>query len=107
MNLPENFRELVVTGNDQKVSNSEVLPKQNSEMQWAVELENLVLQIKENIQLRDQKTKQLDNIQPEIDELLTQLAEKQAEEERIKAEIKTAEEECARHKERLFEASSR
>lgn len=99
MNLPENFQE-IITNN---------VPEQESspEMQWVEEVENLVGLIKGNIHFRDQKSKQLENVQPEIDELLAKLAEKQAEEERIKAEIKTAEEEYFQYKEHLFEASSR
>lgn len=107
MNLPENYQEILTSQIEGPVTQITELPEQNSEMQWAEELENLVLKIKENIHFRDEKNRQLENIQPEIDELLVKLAEKQAEEERIKAEIIKAEEECAQHKERLFEASSR
>lgn len=99
-NLAENYQEIIT-------SHAQVfLPEQvNPEMEWAKELEKLVLEIKENIMNREEMSKQLENIQPEIEELLAKLAEKQAEEEKIKADIKTAEEECAQYKERLFEAS--
>lgn len=107
MNLPENYQEILTGQIEGPVMQITKLPEQNSEMQWAEELENLVLKIKENIHFRDEKNRQLENIQPEIDELLVKLADKQTEEERIKAEIITAEEECAQYKERLFEASSR
>ena len=99
MNLPENFQEVIT-------SHIPVFATESSpEMQWVEEVENLVVSIKENINCRNQLNQQLENIKPEIDELLARLAEKQAEEEKIKAGIESVEEECARYKELLFEKS--
>lgn len=87
-------------------SEPNAIPSDSSELDWVNNAESVLQSIKENVSDRSNLNVKLQNIQPEIQLLLTALAEKQAEEEQVKEDIELMELELQELKEKLVKEMS-